>query len=117
MDTDQLVLFFWNNISWIISVLVAIIIGLLTLYYQIREKSPNIIDTVEELDPYSQFPHEGFVTRTAGFHLSSESSQWVIYEVRSPEVYNNWLAVPGPDGVAINNTGAVLAYRPYSPWS
>lgn len=115
MDTDQPASFFWNNIGWIISTLVAIGVGLLTVYYQRREKSPTVIATVENLNPRIQSHSQGAPTHAVRFHLSSESSdKWVIYKVRSPEVYNNWLGVPNP--ATMDDKGKIIFYMPGRPW-
>lgn len=109
MDIDQIALFLWDNISGI-GTLTIIGIGLLNLYYQIREKSPDII--VETLKPAPLSLHEKLGIRIVRFYITT--NKWTIYEVRSAKSYDNWLTVP--EKPARDEKGAVIAHPPPGIW-
>lgn len=119
MDIDQPASFFWDNLDsvllFITAIATLILAGIGFLRYRAREGSPDIIATVENLNPQIQSHSQGAPTHAVRFHLSSESSdKWVIYKVRSPEVFNNWLSVPNP--ATMDDKGRIIFYMPGRPW-
>ena len=103
MDIAQIASFLWDNIAKIGTPII-IGIALLNLYYQTREKSPDII--VETQKPTKSG------TRIVRFHMTT--NKWMIYEVRSAKSYDNWMAVPGK--TVRDDKGAVIAHHPSGPW-